>query len=264
MRFARIEPGTFMMGTAWVNSPIEDANACLFWAKNPAPDRELQHQVTLTKPFFVGIYDVTRGQFAKFAKDAPYATDNERLGLLQQTWRTTEYPQTDDHPVVYVSYNDALAFIIWLNDKHDGHHYRLPTEAVWEYACRAGTTTSFYTGQTLSTDQANYDPRQGVGTWVAGTYRGGTTPVGTFKPNPWGLYDMLGNVYQYCATDFEPFYAPGLAIDPPGNQDFLTNTVMRGGSFGRPASSCRSASRSTDNRIGGDYDSGFRVCADVE
>ena len=156
MKFAWMPPGTFLMG-----SPKSEQGR---------DDDEAQHRVTLTKGFHLGVHQVTRGQFACFVKAAGYKTEAERDGGAygwtgkewkldpKFNWRTPGFDQADDHPVVSISWNDAVAFCDWLT-KQDGkgRRYRLPTEAEWEYACRAGTTTPFHFGDTISTDQANYD-----------------------------------------------------------------------------------------------------------
>jgi formylglycine-generating enzyme required for sulfatase activity len=125
----------------------------------------------------------------------------------------------------------------------DNKLYRMPTEAEWEYACRAGTTTPFYFGETISTDRANYK-----GTFIYGSeqqevYRQKTTPVGCFPANAWGLHDMHGNVWQWCQDRYsETYYAKSPVEDPQGPADG-NHRVIRGGCWGAIASSCRSATR---------------------
>ncbi len=183
-------------------------------------DEHPQHRVRITRPFYLGTYHVTRGQFRQFIADTRYKTDAEKggkpgaLGLNPDTkkfgfdkkycWRNAGFEQTDEHPVVGVSWNDAVAFCEWLSRK-EGKAYRLPTEAEWEYACRAGTTTRYSSGDDPETLAK-------VGNVPDATYRAKfpddkntikasdgyvfTSPVGSFRPNAFGLYDMQGNASQ--------------------------------------------------------------------
>ena len=147
-----------------------------------------------------------------------------------------------------VSWNDAVRFCQWLSKKED-RTYELPTEAEWEYACRAGTTTAFSFGD---------DPKAlGDYAWYDGNSGSHTHPVGEKKPNPWGLYDMHGNVWQWCADRYGP-YQEGSIKDPKG-ADVGESRVFRGGSWGSQLRLCRSADRdggNPDHRYG---DGGFRI-----
>jgi formylglycine-generating enzyme required for sulfatase activity len=139
------------------------------------------------------------------------------------------------------------------------------SEAEWEYACRAGTTTPFNTGETLSTDQANFNGNYAYGDGKKGVYRAKTTPVGSFKPNAWGLYDMHGNVWQWCADLFGD-YPNGPVTDPgagTSGTDRLASHVMRGGSFGYVPENCRSAIRHAVEAKSTSSSVGFRVAADI-
>jgi formylglycine-generating enzyme required for sulfatase activity len=231
-KYVRIEKGTFNMGT-----PEDEAGH----NKN-----ELLHKVTLTKPFYMGIHPVTRGEFEAFVNATHYQTDAEKSGsgyvfeanslkhVKGASWRTPGFNQTSAHPVVVVSHPDSLAYLAWLNtlpaEKAAGRHYRLPTEAEWEYACRAGTTTAFNTGTTLAADQANYFNRKG------------TTPVGMFPPNAWGLFDMHGNVWQWCADGMSDYGGDG---ENPKGPESGRSHVMRGGSWYDVPPDCRSGKRGT-------------------
>jgi formylglycine-generating enzyme required for sulfatase activity len=178
-----------------------------------------------------------------------------------KNWRTPGFEQSDDHPVVCISWNDAVALCEWLTKQvGQGWRFRLPTEAEWEYACRAGTTTPFYFGETISTDQANYNGTSLYGTspygtspygkWKQGVYRGKTTPVDNFPANAWGLKDMHGNVQTWC-QDRYGLYSSDDNKDPQG--DNVHNArVMRGGSWHNGPWNCRSARRdyaSPDSRF---------------
>jgi formylglycine-generating enzyme required for sulfatase activity/mono/diheme cytochrome c family protein len=228
MKFVRIEPGTFMMG-----SPDGE--------EGHGKD-EMQHQVTLSRPYSMAVHHVTRGQFAAFVADTGYKTDAEKEGhafafhdgkfedVKEASWRNPGFAQQDDHPVVEVSWNDANAFCEWLSAKQ-GRRCRLPTEAEWEYACRATTTTPFNTGATISTDQANYDGTSTYGAGVKGVYRQATTPVGIFPASKFGLYDMHGNAWQWCYDAYGD-YPVGPVTNPTGlEQKPNAPRVLRGGSW---------------------------------
>jgi len=204
-----ISPGTFMMG-----SPSSE------------PEREKdekQHRVTLTKGFYMGATEVTQSQWKAIMGNNPSKFKGDNL------------------PVEQVSWNDCQEFISKLNLQEGGNKYRLPTEAEWEYACRAGTTTPFSTGSCISADQANYDgncPMQGCS---KGIYRKKTIDVASFSPNSWGLYDMHGNVWEWC-QDWFGDYPSSHITDSEGLSDGLLR-VYRGGSWGYGARRCRSAVR---------------------
>jgi formylglycine-generating enzyme required for sulfatase activity len=175
--------------------------------------RSPSHQVKITKPFYLGQYKVTVGQYRKFAEETKHA---------DQKWRTAFSSQTDDHPVVYVSWHDAMAFCRWLGDKEQ-KTYRLPTEAEWEYACRAGSTTLYYYGNEME--------KLDEYAWLTKNSNKQTHPVGQKKPNAWGLYDMYGNAWEWCADWYGPnYYASSPTDDPPG-PSFGPNRVLRGGSY---------------------------------
>ena len=226
-----------------------------------------QHRVRITKPFYLGTYHVTRGQFRQFVADSGYKTDaekGERPGawswdcdkiLLSfnktYSWRNAGFEQTDEHPVVNVSWNDAMEFCKWLGKK-ESKTYRLPTEAEWEYACRAGTTTRYYSGDDPETlakvgNVADAAAKAKFPDWKH-TIKANdgyvfTAPAGKFKPNAFGLYDMHGNAYQWCADRFgAEYYAKSPADDPTG-PDTGDGRVLRGGSWNFRACNCRSAER---------------------
>jgi formylglycine-generating enzyme required for sulfatase activity len=248
MEFISIRPGTFTMGGTW---PPEAQ-----WT----PDERPEHRVTISKGFFLGRVDVTRGQFAAFVKASGYKTDAEKSGsswgrpaaggwedLRGVNWQNANYPQTDDHPVVCVSWNDAKAFCDW-TAKQTGRAARLPTEAEWEYACRAGSrgTWSFGDQESALGDYGWFVQNSGVQ----------THPVGQKRPNPWGLHDMHGNVWQWC-QDWVSSYT-GDAVDPAGPSTGQYHSI-RGGSFGSPPVGCRSSIRLMDGPTGRSTIVGFRV-----
>ena len=225
----------------------------------------------MTRRLFIGAFPVTRGQFASFARAAKYTTDAERQGGTHRGpsgqwkldpvcgWKHPHFPQDDDHPVVCISWNDAQAFCAWLAGV-EGHKLgfcRLPTEAEWEYACRAETQTAFWPGDALLTDHANYNGLAGGG-GKPGLFREGTTPVWVFPPNAWGLYDVHGNVWEWCADWYGP-YPEGDAADPQGPPSGK-HRVLRGGSWRNQLRFLRSAARNHQAPAGRDRDAGFRVC----
>jgi formylglycine-generating enzyme required for sulfatase activity/tRNA A-37 threonylcarbamoyl transferase component Bud32 len=229
MKFAWVPPGSFLMGSP----PGEESRL----------DDETQHRVTLSKGFYLGVYPVTQAQW-----QAVMGSNPSRF-------------QGDDRPVENISWEDCQEFCKKLAAR-DGKRYRLPTEAEWEYACRAGTTTPFSFGQTISTDQANYDGNYTYGQAKKGVYREQTTPVGSFPANTWGLYDMHGNVWEWCQDWYGP-YPTGEEKDPKGYEKGEAR-VLRGGSWIRNPRGCRSASRrrSAPSGRGGDYGCRVALCLD--
>jgi formylglycine-generating enzyme required for sulfatase activity len=223
MNFVRIDPGEFLMG-----SPATE--------KGHQND-ETQHRVRITKPFMLCISPVTQKQWKAMMGNNP------------------SHFKADDAPVEWVSWNDAVAFCRALNAQEGDRGYRLPTEAQWEYACRAGTTTQYYTGggeQAL--DEAG---------WYTDNSNGGTYPVCKKTPNAWGLYDMHGNVREWCSDYYGP-YPAGNAIDPPGRDegDADSSRVARGGSWDDGPLHCRAACRFRLAPVKQQHNIGFRVCLD--
>jgi formylglycine-generating enzyme required for sulfatase activity len=183
MKFVWIPPGSFMMGS----SRKEDGRR----------DNETRHKVTLTKGFYLGAYAVTQEQWqAVMGNNPSYHRHGKNL------------------PVENVSWDDCQEFLRKMAKK-DGRAYRLPAEAEWEYACRAGTTTPYHYGEMISTDQANFDGTTlPSGNTRKGIFRNKTTPVGSFSANAWGLFDMHGNVWQWCADLYVGDYPEIAVVDP--------------------------------------------------
>jgi formylglycine-generating enzyme required for sulfatase activity len=178
-----------------------------------------QHEVTFIHPFAVGRHAVTRGQFAAFVKATGHTTGDN--------WRNPGFTQDDSHPAVCITWKDAKAYAAWLEDI-TGQPYRLPTEAEWEYAARAGTATPFWWGSSITPAQAKYDSNVVyAGGGSKGEYRRGTVPVGSFQPNPWGLYNVHGNVWEWCEDEWHDNYNSALA-DGSG---WTKGRVVRGGSW---------------------------------
>ncbi len=209
--------------------------------KDKHSDEGPQHKVKITREFYLGKYEVTQKQYKAVMGNNP-----SRFRIAK-------------NPVENVSWNDAAEFCRKLSRK-TGKEFRLPTEVEWEYACRAGTTTAFHYGNSLSSDKANFDGRYPYGDARRSRYRGWTTRVGSFKPNDWGLYDMHGNVWEWCSDWYDKDYdkrSPGRDPKGPGSGKYPR---LRGGSWGTYASDCRSAGPGWSGPPDGSDDSGFR-CA---
>jgi len=237
MKFVRIGPGTFQMGQVDTPLPVEVVPSGLDFLRTGDFDERPVRSVTVTQPFYMAVFEVTNFQYELF--DPSHKSLRGKEGLSNE----------DDEAVINVSWYDAQAFCRWLSDKESLPH-RLPTEAEWEYACRAGTTGNYYTGDTLP-EVFHKNARR----------TGGPTPVslvvGQSPPNRWGLYDMHGNVEEWCYDWYGP-YMPGRQTDPVGYESGNFR-VTRGGSHGSKVYFLRSA-----NRLGAlpacrNWMTGFRV-----
>jgi formylglycine-generating enzyme required for sulfatase activity len=222
MKLVRISAGEFSMG-----SPHSDEDA-FDWEKP-------QHPVCITTPFYLGIFPVTQEQYEPVMGKNP-----------------SRFHDDSQRPVECVSWFDAVDFCRRLSER-EGKEYRLPTEAEWEYACRGGTTTRYYRG-----DSASERMMDGY-CWYASNSDGITRPVGKKLPNAWGLYDMSGNVWEWCQDWYAgDYYKISPTEDPPGPQSG-SERVRRGGSFRAKAASCRSARRNNRAPGGRGENIGFRV-----
>lgn len=242
-----------------------------------------QHQVTIPRPFAISQCEITVGQFAQFINATGYQTTAETDGKgcyvwnadrsagrqhPENNWKNPGFSQSDDHPIVCVSWHDAQRYVQWLSER-TGALYRLPTEAEWEYAARAGSHSARYFGDASQCDYANGLGQEAKGIsakdWVltdctdTHVY---TAPVGSFKPNAFGLYDMLGNAYEWTLDCWHDNYgsAPGdgSAWLSDNGGDCKTR-VLRGGSWYFIPQFLRSAYRLRDGSDAANYDSGFRV-----
>lgn len=227
MEFKRIPAGSFYMG-----SPVAE--------KNRSSDEGLR-LVEIKTPFYLGIYEVTQAQWRAIMSNNP------------------SYFKGDDQPVEQVSWIDVSIFIDRLNAKEQTDKYRLPTEAEWEYACRSGTSGPFSFGNCLSTAEANYNGNYPYSGCMKGEYLGKTLPVGSLRANAFGLYDMHGNVMEWCQDRYDK---SSNNPNPSHNIRNLTRDVLRvvrGGGWYLPAYLCRSAHRDIYRQGYGCDAIGFRV-----
>ncbi|MDR1788562.1 MAG: SUMF1/EgtB/PvdO family nonheme iron enzyme [Treponema sp.] len=241
---ARIQGGIFTMG-----SPASE--------KDRGSD-EAQHQVTLS-PFYISKYEVTQKQWQEVMGTNPSSFKGDNLPVESVSWYDCiEYCNKRSDPNNQ-STSDTVRWVVTWNRSANG--YRLPTEAEWEYACRAGTTGPFNTGKDISTALANYDGNYPYNNAAKGQYRGKTTPVGSFAPSPWGLYDMHGNVWEWC-WDWYGNYSSGAQTDPEGPTGPASSgsfRVLRGGGWYGHGRLLRSADRGHDFPGSRHYYLGFRL-----
>jgi formylglycine-generating enzyme required for sulfatase activity len=216
MKLKRLQAGKFLMGQGTAAPRTRQE-----WTERDG-DEAPAHKVQISKPFYLGIHEVTNAQYEHF--DPRHKKWRGRNGATS----------ADDEPVTFVTWHEAVDFCKWLSKK-ENKPYRLPTEAEWEYACRAGTTTLFSTGDRLPSEQANLGTTKAV-------------RVGSYRPNAWGLYDMHGNVAEWCLDWYGPYEA-GKQIDPVGRADGHAR-VVRGWSYLRPARQSAARFARSANRSG--------------
>ena len=240
MKLALIPPGSYLMG-----SPDGE--------KDHRQDEE-QHPVEITRSFYLAVYPVTREQFAAFVRAESYQTEAETDGqggcgynstthTIEQaptfSWRDPGHRQTEDDPVVNVTWNDTVRFCQWLSNQ-TGARCELPTEAEWEYACRAGTRSRFWCGVmdedlkgSANVADASLVEKYPTATWAVPWDNGYpfTSPGGMFKANPWGLYDMHGNVWEWCVDYYDANYGDNRPRKDPVNLHENSARVQRGGSW---------------------------------
>jgi formylglycine-generating enzyme required for sulfatase activity len=257
MRFVLIPPGSFMMGSrdpaAVVAGRCNMPNAQAGWFYDEYP----RHKVTLTGAFYLSTNELTQESYEAITYPKPRKDTDKTI--------SEQYPagfKGARHPVVNVSWSDAEKFCKALSAQtaEKGREYALPTEAQWEYACRAGTETPFSFGETISTDQANYHGDYTYGDGRKGKSREKPLPVGSLPPNAWGLYDMHGNVSEWCADWYGEYGSAGES-DPQGPATGQER-VLRGGSWRSYPGACRSAVRLKSHMGESSHYIGFRVrCA---
>jgi len=265
MKFVLIPSGEFMMGS--------DESPEALTRDYPQYDRKRflelvdeapVHKVRITRPFYLGQHEVTVGQFRRFVEASGYRPESEADGTggygysrdydpgkseqgdafegrnPKYSWRNPGFYQGGDHPVVNVTWNDAMALSKWLSEK-EGVTYRLPTEAEWEYAARAGTQTRYYSGNDVQSllkvaNLFDADARKNWPQWESYALEGHdgfefTSPVGHFAPNAFGLYDMLGNAWEWCADWYDEHYYAGSPLNDPSGPKTGVVRVRRGGSW---------------------------------
>ena len=227
---------------------------------------EVKHQVTITQPFYMGVHEVTQADYQKVMANNPSWFALQKLTPeLELSPREVEGMKTDRFPVEKVGWESAVQFCEKLSsrpaEQKARRHYRLPTEAEWEYACRAGTTTPFYFGSALKGDLANCNGRSPYGTDDRGVDLMRPQPVGSYPPNAFGLYDMHGNISEWCSDGYEedPFEMAA-AVDPQGPETG-TYKVRRGGGWYNSPLECRAAHTSLGGSAGNVI--GFRVVCEV-
>jgi formylglycine-generating enzyme required for sulfatase activity len=249
IKLVLIRPGKFVMGSPATETDREAG--------------EEQHEVAITRPFYLGIHAVTQGQFEKVMRKNPSFFHPRNGGSL-------------DHPAEQVRWGEAREFCTKLSalpeEKKAGRTYRLPSEAEWEYACRAGAITPFNTGDALSSKQANFNGDFPYGGADKGPFLRRTQKVGSYPPNAWGLYDMHGNVLQWCNDWYDPnYYKRSPKENPTGPEKGVMATgfennffvVVRGGCWLDEGRACRSARRFRLQQSEPYRWTGFRVACDV-
>jgi len=249
MRLTLIHPGEFNMG-----APEGEVGSRI--------DERPVHAVKITAPFFLGVYEVTQAEYEKVMSVNPSYFSSVGAGRLK-----VKNLDTGRLPVEQVSWDDCIVFCEKLSalpeEKAAGRVYRLPTEAEWQYSCRAGSTGPFTTGSSLGSDQANFNGKFPYGAAPRGVFLGRTSVVGSYKPNAFGLYDMHGNVAELTADRYaRHYYTDSPATDPKG-PEAGNDRVVLGGSWGTDAARCRSAFRRSNATSGKAYYFGFRIACDV-
>jgi uncharacterized protein (TIGR02996 family) len=250
MEFVLIPPGSFLMGS---RKNRDDHR----------PEENPRREITITRPFYLGRFQVTQSQY-------------QALQGVNPSYFHPNHPRCQDIdtntlPVETVGYLDISHFCRRLSalaeEQQAGRRYRLPTEAEWEYACRAGSTTRYNVGDTLNLRQANFDGRAWEDEKAAPIPTPGpmgrTTPVGSYPPNLFGLYDLHGNVWEWCKDWFDAdYYREGPTVDPPGPRRG-SRRVLRGGGWSTPTDLCRSALRGHNTVSARHNYNGFRVVLEV-
>ena len=256
MKLKRIPAGEFMMGGVEAAEEVVKRFPEYHRNSQEFKDEYPRHRVRITKPFFLDAHEVTVGQFRKFTEASGYKTEAERDGTggwgynpkigrcegrrPQFNWHNPGFPQSDEHPVLNVTWNDAVAFCRWLSRK-EGKAYRLPTEAEWEYVCRAGSDTRYNFGDdpaglakaaktTDSRGRTNFPAVQNLQI-PKDASNPFTAPVGSFQPNRWGLYDMHGNAWEWVADWYAKDYYSKSPVDDPQGPATGDHRVRRGGAW---------------------------------
>ena len=299
MQLVLVPAGEFMMGAE--EDRADTLRAFPFCNPELLPRESPRHKVRITKPFYMGACEVTLAQFRAFCEQAHYKIDaedgqamtgyGEKGELIEskafRPW-APGWPIEPDHPAGYVSWNDAAAFCAWLSAKEE-KKYRLPTEAEWEYACRAGTSTRYHCGNdpeelihyanTPDADRAALYPHAQSRTYDADGLEtdkripypflkghdgyAWTAPVGKFRPNAFGLYDMHGNSWEWCSDWLDEDYYAKSPVDDPCGAPAGTIRVSRGGGFDNGPETTRCARRDGGTPESRDCHDGFRVVREL-
>ncbi|MFM9848057.1 MAG: formylglycine-generating enzyme family protein [Hyphomicrobiaceae bacterium] len=249
---------------------VVPAGSFVMGSPESEPERETsegpQHMVRISEPFAVGRLAVTRAEFAAFVTDTGHkeeggchaSTASGWKPEPHRSWRSPGLVQNDGHPVVCVNWEDAKAFIAWLSRK-TGKPCRLLSEAEREYVARAGTTTSYWWDSTISTSEANYDGARTYGGASDGGWRRTTVPVRSFRANPWGLYNVHGNIWEWVEDCWHDSYQGAPADGPAWISGDCVRRVLRGGSWVDKPGRLRAASRFRYRPDYRDFDAGFRL-----
>jgi uncharacterized protein (TIGR02996 family) len=242
MQFAYVQAGTFLMG-----SPESEHGRF---------NDEIQHEVRLTKPFYLGVYPVTVGEFQQFVSETGHRTEAE-VEQDDTTWATPRFAQDASLPVEGVSWEDAQAMVRWLNqiEANSTLACALPTEAQWEYACRAGNQAAFHWGDDKS--------RFGEFAWSSDNAQGRTWPAQTKRANVWGLWHMHGMIWEWCEDRYGD-YPESAVTNPKGVLTQGSNRVVRGGSRLLGPRSCRSANRGNLGPLSRSASIGLRLQVSVQ
>ena len=211
-----------------------------------------RHKVRFARPFALARFAVTFEEYDRYAAAVPGVPWPEDRG-----WGRGR------RPVVDVTCEEAEAYCRWLTSQ-TGEPYRLPSEAEWEYCCRAGTVTPFWWGHDISPDLANYFGLRTYNGGRPGRFRRRTVPVGAFAPNPWGLYQMHGNVWEWCADAWNDSYDGAPDDGSAWTSGKTHRAVLRGGALNVPPYGLRAAYRYAENRASNDFETGFRVARDLD
>jgi formylglycine-generating enzyme required for sulfatase activity len=270
-----IPSGSFIMGSSDADT-ARDLKAATwtpfgFLAKALTAEHP-QHRVTIARPFAIGKYPVTRSEFSEFIQSANYAIsdectihlNNKYLNTRNTGWKNPGFVQSDKDPVTCISWNDARAYINWLNNKIKTRQlsgvanlYRLPSEAEWEYAARSGTQTARWWGDAVGSNNANCD---GCGvSWIKST-----VPVGRYRPNLFGIYDVLGSIWQWTEDCWNPNYT-GLSNDGQATHEGACDVrVSRGGAWDSEAWVLTSARRTRFKAELRENNFGFRLAKNIQ
>jgi formylglycine-generating enzyme required for sulfatase activity len=284
----RVEPGEYLMGGSEPAEKVIQAFPGADVEAEDFTDEYPRHRVRITRPFFLGKFEVTVGQFRKFVDETGYKTEAEQDGTggwgynpdtaksegrrPHFNWRSTGYPQTDQYPVVNVTYNDALAFIGWLSTR-EGKRYRLPTEAEWEYANRAGSE-SLYSNSDDPREVPSFARAIDVSRQRAFHHVQDLTirpndpsafpaPVGSYAANALGFHDMHGNVWEWVADWYGAKYYSEPPVDDPQGPASGNVRVRRGGGWNSFPFYLRSSFRNINTPGSRCLNLGFRVAREL-